>query len=170
MQVCRTAARDGDPDLVRNSRVQRFAAVAALILVATATAAAPAVTPDTVRRHGLRIQLPSGWRVSTWPWSYCDSPTQVLALVTGRHHVRSGGLLLVLEYRIGAGEPRSYPSFRLPAKPSPSEGCCGMPTAPGYGFTLVEHGRAFQIFLWARDRGLAKTAVAAVNTLRVSPG
>ena len=45
-----------------------------------------------------------------------------------------------------------------------------MPTAPGYSFTLVEHGRAFQIFLWARDRGLAKMAVAALNTLRVSRG
>jgi len=168
MQVCRTASRDGDPDLVRNSRVQRFAEVVALILVATATASAPAATPATVRSHGLTIQEPFGWRLSQRSWSYCDSPAQVLALVTGRHPVRDGGLLLVLESSIGAGSPPSGSSFRLPGNPSTFEGCCGMPTAPGYGFTLVEHGRAFQIFLWARDRGVAKTAVAALNTLRVS--
>jgi hypothetical protein len=170
MQVCRTAARDGDHDLVRNSSVQRFAAVAALILVATATAAAPAAAPATVRSHGLTIQTPSGWRFSNRSWTYCDSPAQVLAFVSGRHPVRAGGLLLVLESSTGAGFSERRVGFRLPAKPSRSEGCCGMPTAPGYGFTLVEHGRAFQIFLWARDRGLAKTAVAALNTLQVGQG
>ncbi len=118
----------------------------------------------------MTIQAPSGWRVSHRSWSYCDSPAQVLALATGKHPVREGGLLLVLEYSVGAGSPRSRSSFRLPGSPSTFEGCCGMPTAAGYGFTLVEHGRAFQIFLWGRDRGLAKTAVAALNTLRVSRG
>jgi hypothetical protein len=151
--------------------VHRFAAVAALVLVATSAASAPAATTHTVRSHGLTLQVPAGWRVSQSPWTYCDSPTQVLALVTGKHPVREGGLLLVLEYSIGADvSSRPRGGFQLPAKPSASEGCCGMPTAPGYGFTLVERARAFHIFLWARDRGIAKTAVVALNTLRVLPG
>jgi hypothetical protein len=170
MQVCRTE-RDAARHVARKGYVHRFAAVAALILVATATASAPAATTHTVRSHGLTLQVPAGWRVSHGPWSYCESPTQVLALVTGKHPVRAGGLLLMLEYGIGA-EMSSRPQggFQLPAKSSASEGCCGMPTAPGYAFTLVEQGRAFQIFLWARDRGVAKAAVEALNTLRFLPG
>jgi hypothetical protein len=80
------------------------------------------------------------------------------------------GLLLVLESGLGAARStRSHPSFRLPAKPSPTAGCCGMPTTAGYVFTLLEEGHDLQIFLWAQDRGIAKAAVAALNTLRVSP-
>jgi hypothetical protein len=94
----------------------------------------------------------------------------VLALVTGKQPVRDGGLLLVLEDSIGAARSfQPHLRFRLPAKPSPFEGCCGLPRVPGYGFTLLEHGRDFQIFLWARDRAVAKTAVAALSTLRVAP-
>jgi hypothetical protein len=150
--------------------VHRFAGVAALILVATAAASAPAAAPDTASSHGLSIQIPTGWRASNRSWSSCDSPAQVLALVTGKQPLGDGGLLLVLEDSIGAGRlSQPHSSFRLPAKPSPFEGCCDLPTAAGYGFTLMENGRDFQIFLWARDRAVANTAVAALNTLRVSP-
>jgi hypothetical protein len=148
--------------------VHRFVAVAALILVAAATASAPAATAHTVATHALSIQAPPGWRVSDRLWSDCASPTQVLALATGERPARDG-LLLVLESGVGAARStRSHPSFRLPAKPSPTAGCCGMPTAAGYVFPLVQEGHDLQIFLWARDRGVAEGAVAALNTLRVS--
>jgi hypothetical protein len=150
--------------------VHRLAAVAALFLVTAATASAPAATPRTVTTHGLRIELPSGWRVSNWSWSDCVDPAQTLALVTGKHPVRNGGLLLVLEDTInpakGFFHPR--PTFRLLAKPVTLEGCCGTPAAAAYDFSLRENGRNLRIYLWARDREVAKTAVAALNTLRVA--
>jgi len=151
--------------------VYRFAAVAALTLVVSATASAPAATPYTARTAGLGIQVPSGWRVSRASWSDCDDPAQVLALVRGKHPVRDGGLLLVLEDTVNpASAFHRHSSFRLPRKASTFEGCCGTPAAAGYEFIFREQGRDFEVFLWARDRGLAKTAVAALNTLRVSRG
>jgi hypothetical protein len=169
MQICRTTLRDADARLARTAGVQRLAAVVAFILVATATASAPAATTRAVTVHGLRIELPPGWRVSKWVWSSCDDPSQTLALVTGKHPVREGGLLLVLEDTVNpvrAFHPRS--TFRLPPKASTFEGCCGTPAGAGYQFILRQHGRDFEVFLWARDRGLAKAAVAALNTLRVA--
>jgi hypothetical protein len=169
MQVCRRHNGDVGGPLGRNACVHRLVAVAALILVTAATASAPASTPRTVTTHGLRIELPSGWRVSNWSWSDCDDPAQTLALVTGKHPVHDGGLLLVLEDTINPAkgfDPR--PNFRLLAKPVTFEGCCGTPAAAGYDFSLRENGRDLRIYLWARDRGVAKTAVAALNTLRVA--
>jgi hypothetical protein len=149
--------------------VHRIPALAALILVVATTASAPAATPRTVIQHGLRIELPSGWRVSNWTWSDCNSPAQTLALVTGKHPVRSGGLLLILEDTFNPPKsfhPRS--NLRLAAKPVPFEGCCDTPAAAGYAFRFRENGRDFDVYLWARDRAVAKTAVAALNTLRVA--
>jgi hypothetical protein len=162
---------DADRRLVRSVCVYRLTAVAALILVATAPASAPAATPPMVTAHGLRISLPTGWRVSNWTWSDCVEPAQTLALVTGKHPVRSGGLLLVLEDTMSPPEafpPR--PTFRSLTKPVTLEGCCGTPAAAAYDFSLRENGRNLRIYLWARDRRVAKTAVAALSTLRVSAG
>jgi hypothetical protein len=161
--------RDAGSRLGRNSCVHRYAALAALLLVVTATASAPAATPRTVIQHGVQIELPSGWRVSNWIWSDCTSPAQTLALVTGMHPVRSGGLLLILEDTFNPAEsfrPRS--TFRLAARPVTFEGCCHTPAAAGYAFTFREKGRDFDVFLWARERAVAKTAVAALNTVRVA--
>jgi hypothetical protein len=44
-----------------------------------------------------------------------------------------------------------------------------MPTAPGYVFAL-EEGHDLEVFLWARDRRVAKAGFAALKTLRVSAG
>jgi len=160
---------DAGSRLGRNSCVHRYAALAALLLVVTATASAPAATPRTVIQHGVQIELPSGWRVSNWIWSDCTSPAQTLALVTGKHPVRSGGLLLILEDTFNPAEsfrPRS--TFRLAARPLTFEGCCDTPAAAGYAFTFRENGRDFDVFLWARERAVAKIAVAALNTIRVA--
>jgi hypothetical protein len=169
MQVCRTTSRDAGSRLGRNSCVHRYAALAGLLLVVTATTSAPAATPRTVIQHGVQIELPSGWRVSNWIWSDCTSPAQTLALVTGKHPVRSGGLLLILEDTFNPAEsfrPRS--TFRLAARPLTFEGCCDTPAAAGYAFTFRENGRDFDVFLWARERAVAKIAVAALNTIRVA--
>jgi hypothetical protein len=57
-----------------------------------------------------------------------------------------------------------------PATPTRFEGCGDLPSGPGYEFTFRARGRDFEAFVYTSSREVATEAVAALNTLRVSPG
>jgi hypothetical protein len=145
--------------------------MAALALAGTpAEARAPG---RTISGEGIRITIPWGWRPAG-VLSICSDPHQVLALARSRHELPAGsashyrgGLILVLE-----SSGNDFPArqrFRLAASSMRFEGCCDQPTGPGYEFTFRERGRDFYAFIDAANRDVATEAVAALNTLRVSP-
>jgi hypothetical protein len=119
---------------------------------------------------------PAGWHATTAVLSSCADPTQALAITNAHDHVRGGrsvkargGLVLLLEDTVNdASGFRARPFFRVPStRPELLGGCCGMPVGRGYEFIFRDHGRDFEAFVYARDRGIAVAGVAILNSLRV---
>jgi hypothetical protein len=152
--------------------VRRITA-AALVLVAVVVAPASARTGfAVVAAGGVEVSVPAGWR-PVGRLSDCSDPWQVLALARSRRKLAigeasryRGGLLLVLETAANPFPARVR--FRLPAKPSRFEGCCGQPAGPGFEFTIRDGGRDFYAFIFARGRA-AREAVAILNTFDATP-
>jgi hypothetical protein len=145
------------------------AVAVAVCAAGPASASAPTLSAEAA---GVRIAVPPGWRV-THGLSGCSEPHEILAIARSREELLignaaryRGGLILLLETRGTSFAPRS--EFRLPAGPTRFEGCCDMPSGPGYQFTFSENGREFEAFVFTRKRAVATAAVAILNTLRVS--
>jgi hypothetical protein len=158
MQVCRTDA------LGRLSRKEIVYRLWALLLIAVGlagTSAEAQVRTHTISTSGVRITVPDGWRRAGL-LSDCSDPRQVLALA----RPDDGSVILVLETRLSSFPARS--TFRLPPRATRFEGCCDQPSGPGYRFAFRERGREFYAYVFSNDRATAHSAVAILNTLRVS--
>jgi hypothetical protein len=160
-------------------------------LVFLGIAAVALSLPGTTLRAALPLQkvhagaqisvgLPSGWYLSRFPIATsCVDPVQRFVAsnrpaskLSVTAPLASGATLVVLT-EDAVNDPRGFPArpahFRL-AKPSFLEGCCGLPSGPGYTFSFRDHGRDFAAYVVARDLGTPAArvqAVAILNSLRV---
>ncbi|MGN6431750.1 MAG: hypothetical protein ACTHNB_13630 [Gaiellaceae bacterium] len=136
----------------------------AVLLVAvglTGTSAEAQVRTHAISTHGLQVTVPDGWSRAGL-LSNCSDPRQVLALAWPNDRA----VILVLETHDRLFASRS--SFQLPSRPTRLEGCCDQPSGPGYRFAFRERGREFYAYVFSKDRAAAHSAVAVLNTLRVS--
>jgi hypothetical protein len=111
--------------------------------------------------------VPAGWHVVRQPAeeSSCD-PVERLALATyplpsgGRQITRiprNQALVIVLEDHVNSrsGYHPKPRAIRFPwTRPSRFEGCCGLPTAPGWEVVFRSRGRDLMVFVHA-GRGLS---------------
>jgi hypothetical protein len=116
---------------------------------------------------GVTATAPPGWQLVRQPAveSSCD-PVERLALATYRlprtgtpikRVPRNQALVIVLEDHVNspAGYHPKPRRIRLAWKrPSRFEGCCGLPTAPGWELFFRSHGRDLIVFVHA-GRGLS---------------
>ncbi len=160
-------------------------------LVFLGIAAVALSLPGTTLRAALPLQkvhageqivvgLPPGWYLSRFPIATsCVDPAQRFVASTRPASklsvtapLASGATLVVLTEDT-VNDPKSFPArpahFRL-AEPSPLEGCCGMPSGPGYAFSFRDHGRDFEAYVFARNLHTPAArvqAVAILDSLRI---
>jgi hypothetical protein len=122
--------------------------------------------------RGVTATVPAGWHLVRQPVeeSSCD-PVQRLALATYRLPLtgasiasvpRGEALVIVLEDHVNprAGYHRKRPRIRLAwTRPSRFEGCCGLPTAPGWELFFRSHRRDLIVLVHAGPHlGVARRA------------
>jgi hypothetical protein len=156
--------------------MHRFVAAVALTGALVAPSSAHSFRPGALRKEGVSIAVPAGWRPLGGLLTTSRNPRQVLALaraprplLLGSAAAYKGGLILLMEGGAGTGtrfEPRV--DFRLPARPIRFEGCGGTPSGPGYEFDFRTRGRDFEAFIYTSNRAVAREGVAILNTIRVS--
>lgn len=112
--------------------------------------------------HGVSVTVPPGWQLVRQPVaeSTCD-PVQRLALATYRLPLtgasigsvpRDQALVIVLEDHVNspAGYHPKPRRIRLAwTRPSRFEGCCGLPTAPGWEVFFRSRGRDLIVLVHA---------------------
>ncbi|MGB2875052.1 MAG: hypothetical protein WBB76_06195 [Gaiellaceae bacterium] len=142
--------------------VRSVLAVSAAAMVVLPAAAAPAIV-RVEAAPGISVVLPPGWHLTREVISSCDEPRQVLAA-----RARDGSLVLLLEDHTPSVRLPSRPAqFRVPRRMTSFEGCCDMPTGPGYDFVFRDRGRNFHAFVYPRGRG-ARPSVDLLSSLRVA--
>jgi hypothetical protein len=129
---------------------------------------------------GISVRLPAGWRILPALTS-CSDPKERLAAATfpgsrlGPQHAlpRGGTLVLLLEDNVNPASAfaRRLGRFHLRGRPTPFEGCCDMPTSPGYEFMFREQGRDFEAIVFGAPGApsrLLQEATGILNALRVT--
>jgi hypothetical protein len=123
---------------------------------------------------GISVRLPADWRI-LHALTSCSDPKERLAVATfpasrlGPENAvpKGGALILVLEDRINpaSGFSDRPTRFRLRGRPTPFEGCCDMPTSPGYEFRFRDDGRDFEAVVFAERPVSSKLLEEATGTL-----
>jgi hypothetical protein len=164
------------------SRILVSVALALAVLLGGGASRASTPLRHVALGAGIDVRLPEGWRVFRHHLTSCSSPTERLFVATvpagrlGLHNAVPDTEVVILLLEDGINAPSSFPRrperFRLPARRMQFEGCCDMPTTPGYELRFRDGGRDFEALVYPgahAPRRLLDQAARILNGLRVTP-